>query len=244
MTDYLKVLIFSLRGKTAHFRQPDTIITQATYPFPPRPTLHGLLASVLGINFSTREGKAFLNDRHFIGLSLLSPVRTVCVQMSLLGKGFVSGEGDFFNRPTVVEMVVDPRYRVYYAGKWVEELSEKIRANKSVYHTYLGSAYCLTFPEYEDTVEARVLQPVPEDPIPVHTVVPRELTAHIALEAGAAYAAARAMPYQHCGGRIFERTVTVLYEEKGETLKVRFKEKPPFPYLAVELPGGEVACLW
>lgn len=244
MAASLDVLIFTIRGKIAHFRQPDTVITQATYPFPPRPTLHGLLASILGIDFSTKEGKDFLNDEHFLGLSLLSPVRTVCMQMSLLGKGFVSGEGGFFNRPTVVEMVVEPSYRVFYAGKWLAELAKKIKAKQSVYHTYLGSCYCLAFPEYENLVEARLLSSVYDGYISFQTVVPRELVAKVDVEAGTVYAAARAMPYQHSGGRIFEKTVTVLYEERGRTLKVCLKDNPPFPYRGVELPGGVMACLW
>jgi len=240
----IQLLIFTLRGKLAHFRQPDTIITQATYPFPPRPTLHGLLASILGINLSTQQGRSFLDDEHYIGLSLLAPVRTVCMQMSLLGKGFISGETDSFNRPTVVELVVEPYYRVFYVGKYLHELAAKIRCRQSVYHTYLGSAYCLTFPEYEDVVEADLLYPLPENYLDVHTVVPREAIAQVGIEPGLAYAAARGMPYRHCGGRIFEDTVNVLYEQTGKSIKVRLKENPPFPYQVLELETGEVIYLW
>ena len=145
----IDVLTFTLRGDIAHFRQPDTTITQATYPFPPRPTLHGLLGAILGINNTTPEWKEFLCGEHYLGITLLSPIKTVCMQLSLLGKGFL-GSGKEFNRPTSVELVVSPAYRVYYAGERVMDLAEKIRNCQSVFPTYLGSTYCLTFPEYED----------------------------------------------------------------------------------------------
>ncbi|NLI11745.1 MAG: CRISPR-associated protein Cas5, partial [Peptococcaceae bacterium] len=59
---YDKVLAFSLKSSVAHFRQPDTTATHATYPFPPRPTIHGLLASVLGIDFDSEDGEKFLHE--------------------------------------------------------------------------------------------------------------------------------------------------------------------------------------
>ncbi|QGP92358.1 hypothetical protein MGLY_17330 [Neomoorella glycerini] len=244
MADCIKILSFSLRGKIAHFRQPDTVVTQATYPFPPRPTLHGLLASIMGIDFSTEEGRAFLRSRHFLGLSLLAPVRTICSQMSLLGKAFVSGNGNTFNRPTVIEMLVNPHYRIFYSGDWIEKLATFIRERRSVYHTYLGSAYCLTFPEYEDIFEAELLNPDSNELFSIATVVPREIVTRIDVEAGATYAAARAMPYCHNGGRIFEGTVTVFYETRGGPLKVALKNNASIEFYTARLPGGEVVCLW
>lgn len=242
-TNWVEVLIFSLRGKLAHFRQPDTTVTQATYPFPPRPTLHGLLGAVLGIDYTSPEWEQFLRGKHYVGLTLLAPVRTVCMQMSLLGKGFVSSGKDF-NRPTVVEMVVAPQYRVYYAGESLMALRDKIANRQSVFHTYLGSAYCLTFPEFEGVYEARLLSPGEGEVVSVSSVVPREIVKQVRLEGGSSYAAARAMPYFHRGDRTFAGTATVFYETAGQPLKVEFKSNCDLPYWLAELPSGEAVCLW
>lgn len=42
------VVVFEVRGELAHFRRPDTLGTHATYPFPTRTALRGLIAAVLG----------------------------------------------------------------------------------------------------------------------------------------------------------------------------------------------------
>ena len=208
----IDVLTFTLRGDIAHFRQPDTTITQATYPFPPRPTLHGLIGAILGINYTTPEWKEFLYGKNYLGLTLLSPIKTVCMQLSLLGKGFL-GSGGEFNRPTSVELVVSPAYRVFYAGERLTELTEKIRKCQSVFPTYLGSAYCLTFPEYVDCNKGNVINN--HEDVILSTVVPQDIVEKIYLQEGQVYAAARAMPYMHNGDRTFNGTTTVYYETNG-----------------------------
>lgn len=240
----LDVLAFRLRGKLAHFRQPDTTVTQATYPFPPRPTLHGLLGAILGINCETSDWPGFLAGEHYIGLSLLAPVRTVCVQMSLLGKGFLSGQGDAFNRLTVVELVVSPSYRVYYAGESLAALQDRLANRQSVFHTYLGSCFCLTFPEYEGVYQADLLTMRADEEIAVASVIPRELVARVHLENQATYAASRTMPYRHRGDRTFDGTAVVYYEVTGKPLKVTLAAAPRLPHRLARLPGGEVVCLW
>lgn len=243
----IDVLSFTLRGKMAHFRQPDTTVTQSTYPFPPRPTLLGLLGAVLGINYNGPEWPRFLAAEHYLGLQLLAPVRTVCMQMSLLGKGFVGGGGSRrskFNRPTVMEMVVAPSYRVYYAGESLAELQQKLSSRQSVFHTYLGSAFCLAFPLFEGVCGAKLLSADAGDAVEFSSVVPRELVDRVELAAPAAYAAAWAMPFQHNGDRTFERSATVFYEVGGGPLKVILAARPALSYRLVSLPSDEVVCLW
>ncbi len=236
----IKVLTFTLRGNIAHFRQPDTTITQATYPFPPRPTLHGLIGAILGIDYTTPEWKEFLYGDHYMGLTLLSPIKTVCMQLSLLGKGFL-GSGKEFNRPTSVELVVSPAYRVFYAGERLMDLVEKIRNCQSVFPTYLGSAYCLTFPEYVDCNKGNVIKP--SEKVNLSTVVPQGIVEEIYLEEGQV-GVARAMPYMHNGDRTFNGTTTVYYEANGRELSVKLNKESPIPYTIVELPGGDRICLW
>lgn len=243
-TGTIDVLSFTLHGKMAHFRQPDTTVTQSTYPFPPRPTLLGLLGAVMGINYHRPEWPRFLAGEHYLGLKILAPVRTVCMQMSLLGKGFVGGGGQEFNRPTVMEMVVAPSYRVYYAGESFYELHQKLSARQSVFHTYLGSAFCLTFPLLEGVYEAKLISANAGDMVQFSSVVPRELVSRVELAAPAAYAAARAMPYQHRGDRSFDRSTTVFYEIGGGPLKVILAARPALSCRLVSLPSGEVVCLW
>lgn len=242
----MEVLSFKLRGKMGHYRQPDTTITQGTYPFPPRPTLLGLLGAILGLDYNSAQWQDFLEAEHFLGLKLLAPVRTVCMQMSLLGKGFMTGGGKTakFNRPTVMEMVVEPNYQIYYTGENLGDLREKLSNRHSVFHTYLGSAFCLTFPLLEGVYEATPVLPHHGTALAVSSVVPREIVERVELTAPAAYAAARAMPHHHRGDRTFKGTCTLFYEVSGNSLKIILDNKTEFPYRLVSLPSGEVICLW
>src|ERR1700730_165369 len=135
------VVVFDVRGPLAHFRRPDTLGTHATYPFPTRTALRGLLASILGRTSLPLEDRA--------GLPLRRPVRTVTQELSLQGKTWeaASGRPDSFHRPTSIELIVEPHYTVCYAGLFADELGERVRGRRSHFHTYLGSAFCLTFPE-------------------------------------------------------------------------------------------------
>ncbi|MDZ7270941.1 MAG: CRISPR-associated protein Cas5, partial [candidate division KSB1 bacterium] len=79
----MQVLIFDLRGSVAHYRRPDTMGTQATYPFITRTALRGLIASMLGLDMLPEQARC--------GLRLLGPVRTVAQELSMHGKSWVSG---------------------------------------------------------------------------------------------------------------------------------------------------------
>ena len=154
----------TLRGDIAHFRRPDTTVTHATYPFITRTVLAGLCASIiericwmvtttLGFNFS-QEKKTFHNK---------------CQCSVRDGWG---SSNDTFNRQTSVELVVEPHYRVYYVGPHMDDLFEMISTGRSIYHTYLGSAYCLTLPFDARVRELEEIRPSPGTIMKSVTVVP------------------------------------------------------------------------
>ena len=135
----MKAVVFDIKGKIAHFRRPDTTVTQLTYPFITPLAAKGLVGAILGITDFVTKDK--------VGIQLLSPVRTSVQQLSMLG------EGGTFNRPTTIEYLVNPSYRIYYVGnEYVHELYSSLKKQQSVYPTYLGVAYALTFPQLIDTM--------------------------------------------------------------------------------------------
>lgn len=235
----MRILIFELRGAIAHFRRPDTMGTQATYPFITRTALRGLIASVLGREMLPPEARC--------GLRLLAPVRTVAQELSLHGKSWIGGgDAKSFNRPTAIELVVKPHYRVYYAGPLSDELEAYLRNGRSHYHTYLGSAFCLTFPEWVGAVEcAGPFQPPPGKPVSCATVVPANAVEKLVPRNEREYARVGGMLLEYLGGRRFRGTVSVLYEASGAP--VEFYPSPASKddfWEFYELPGEGVVCLW
>ena len=98
----MEVLIFDLKGSLAHFRRPDTTATHATYPFITRTALRGVLGATPGARGVHLRGRG--GPRR---VRLMSPVRKSVQQLSMLGKG-VSVSGPEFNRPTAVELRLEP----------------------------------------------------------------------------------------------------------------------------------------
>ena len=189
-----------------------------------------------------RGRRSFFTRKPLVGLALLNPVRTVSAQMSMHGKGFTSGSGTF-NRLTTIELLVSPHYLVYYTGSRLGELAQRIKSGQSVYHTYLGSAYCLTFPTYQGLYQAAKVVPNGK-PLNLSTVIPQEAVQEVAFEPGDNYAVARALPYRHIGGRIFEQTINVLYETNGRPLRIIAEQNRKINCKFAAIPGGKVICLW
>ncbi|WKB35390.1 CRISPR-associated protein Cas5 [Terrilactibacillus sp. S3-3] len=118
----MNTVTFDLKGKLAHFRRPDTTATQLTYPFFTPTAAKGLVGAILGITDFMTDDK--------VGVQLLHPVKTTSQQLSMLGK-----DADLsFNRPTTIELLINPYYRIYYAGgEHVDELADKLTHRQSVF---------------------------------------------------------------------------------------------------------------
>lgn len=233
------IVVFDVRGDLAHFRRPDTLGTHATYPIPTRTALRGLIAAVIGEDRWPEGGR--------VGLRLLAPVRTVAQQLSLHGKTWEAGSGrpESFHRPTSVELIVQPHYRVYTAGPHADPLAGMLRAGRSRYHTYLGSAFCLTFPRWVDAYDS---PPATAGTIKCNSVVPMPAVGHLALEPGQACARVGGVLMDHLGpfaDRRFRGSTAVLYEPAGGLLTFEAASRTDAAFWEFhDLPSEGMVCLW
>ncbi len=235
----MKVLSFDLRGDIAHFRRPDTTVTHATYPFITRTVLAGLCASIIG--------KDLLDGDNYTGIQLLSRIKTVSQQMSMLGKGWLGSSNDTFNRQTSVELVVEPHYRVYYVGPHMDDLFEMISTGRSIYHTYLGSAYCLTLPFDARVRELEEIRPSPGTIMKSVTVVPTHAIQELIFADGAEYGRVGGMQYKRIQERSFEGTINLIYDNNIGPVVFKCTGPPDpddKPYMFVALDEAQVATLW
>jgi CRISPR-associated protein Cas5h len=234
------MVVFEVRGELAHFRRPDTLGTHATYPFPTRTALRGLIAAVLGDEAWPEGG--------LVGLRLLGPVRTVAQQLSLHGKTWEAGSGrpESFHRPTSVELVVQPHYRVYTAGPHADRLAGMLRASRSRFHTYLGSAFCLTFPRWVSAHESARIEPSGE--VECCSVVPAPAVGRLALEAGRTCARVGGVLMEHLGpfaDRRFRGSTAVLYQPNLGPLTFEPAPRDEGTFWEFhDLPGEGMVCLW
>lgn len=203
----MKGLAFDVRGSIGHFRRPDTTATHMTYPFITPTAAKGLVGAILGIeDFVTGDQ---------VGIELLRPVRTVAQQLSMLGKD----AGASFNRPTTIELLVNPAYRIYYTGEeYTEQLVKLLTEEQAVYTTYLGASYALTKPVLYCVYPDISFMIMEEKEIESKSVVPTALIKEIILRPDRYYCRAGGYLWQYKGCRTFEKSVDFLYEKDGKAI--------------------------
>jgi CRISPR-associated protein Cas5h len=235
------LVVFEARGAVAHFRRPDTLGTHASYPFITRTALRGLIASILG-----RES---LPETTRCGVRLLSPVRTVTHELSLHGKTWEAGSGAeaSFSRPTSIAVVAKPAYRLYSPRDFADALAERLAGSRSHYHTYLGAAYCLTFPRLVARLDRSHLETVEwrsAECLETATVVPARCVRRLEVTDGQQYARVGGVLYQHIGGRRFRGTINLLYEVHGKPISFQPQADADVAAAFVRTAEEGVVCLW
>lgn len=226
-----KLLVFDLKADLGHFRRPDTTATHATYPFITRTALRGLLGSILGM--------AHWDAEAWTGLQILSTLRTKTQQLSLLGKGYF-GSGTF-NRPTSIELVIKPHYRIYYHGDHFDDLYEHISNGLSVYHTYLGSAFALIKPKFIEILNAQ--EKTPLGPIECMSIIPSHVVTDIDIQPGHQYMRAGGVPYRSLGEHHYEGTMNFIYERAGQPIRFTPAKTNGVPVRWLNM-GGQWINLW
>ncbi|MEM2233916.1 MAG: CRISPR-associated protein Cas5 [Nitrososphaerota archaeon] len=187
-----QVLVFDVYGYMAHFRRFYSNVTSLTYYFPPRNTLSGLMACVLGIPRDGHYGR-FSRDRSDIGLAVLTPLRKLRFSVNILDtdqisyKKFrgISDESGPGRVPTVTEFVLPAppytrlRYRVFVThedSELLEELHNRLLMRRYAIQPALGPAYCLADLEHVYYGEFE-LQDSDGEEFPIGTVIRQDLVA-------------------------------------------------------------------
>jgi CRISPR-associated protein Cas5h len=166
-----KVLIFDLSGPFAHFKRIFATTTALTYPLPPKTSLYGLVAAILGLE---KTGNDYLNSFPAgscrIGIQLLSPLAFQRISMNLR-PSFGSLRATENRKPTLMEFVDRPKYRIYLTHTDAElyaRLKLLLENGKSAYTPTLGLANLIANIDYIGEGEAR-----PTDEADVHSVIPK-----------------------------------------------------------------------
>ena len=160
-----------------------------------------------------------------------------------MGKGYFGGGTQSFNRPTSIELVIKPHYRIYYCGDLFDELRESLEQGLSVYHTYLGSAFAMTKPRFIELAEAEEQQP--DQTVECLSVVPSHVVRQIEVQPGRQYMRAGGIPYRSLGGYSFEGTMNFIYERSGQSMHFQPGDSAAGAEVRwVALPSGRWVSLW
>ncbi|MFQ5963435.1 MAG: CRISPR-associated protein Cas5 [Candidatus Scalinduaceae bacterium] len=142
----MKVLFFLMHGRFAHFCAPYTNVYRLTQPCPTKTAIMGFIGSVLGIE----KDDLILYQEIQCGLEICSEYRTVSMPY-LTRQGFPGSAANKESSRTSVEVIVNPKYRIYITGN--SELLLKIHdlmiQQKPVFTPYLGLAQFIASTDFQ-----------------------------------------------------------------------------------------------
>lgn len=117
----MKVLSFMMHGRFAHFCAPYTNVYRLTQPCPTKTAIIGFIGSVIGIE----KDDLSLYQKIQCGVEICSEYRTVSMPY-LTRQGFPGSAANRKSSRTSVEVIVEPKYRVYVIEKDRDKSNDKI----------------------------------------------------------------------------------------------------------------------
>lgn len=152
----MEMLSFDIKGKQAHFRKYYANNTALSFTIPPRTTIMGMIAAIMGLPKDSYYD-LLKPDKVKIGIKLLSPVKKKFHRLNLLK---IEGDGDFRGRNGRVQIpfeVVMPlaiakgeiAYRIYVLADndstVFSSLALQLQKRAYTYSLSLGAAFCIAY---------------------------------------------------------------------------------------------------
>lgn len=226
----IKLAVFDVNSFFAHFRKHFSTTSSLSYSFPPRTTISGLIAAVLGYERDAYYD-VFSSENCRIALQVKAPIRHVTSTMSYLmtdkplNLNKLRGIGDRA-QIHVVMLVSGNRdlrqlsYRIFFNHKdkgLLEEVVDRIKRRKFAYPPALGTANSLADLEYVDFVDAEVYRP--EGEVEVHTIIPVSAIEKIRPQYERRIRIEELVPADFAADRTLRSIESYVYEEEGRQIK-------------------------
>jgi CRISPR-associated protein Cas5h len=233
-----KTLVFDVQGNFAHFRKFYANSTSLSYEFPPRTTVCGMIAGMIGIE-KDQYYELFKENQAFIGVQIINPTKRMSQTVNYM---WVKSTKDLNGSAGPMQIPVEwvthfngvgkgqVRYRIYFSHQ-DEELQAKLldllQENKAYYPPYLGISEALGSMDWIgefDMIEVNRS----EELIDIVTVCPISQLQDISYIAepgsglGRTYMRDR-IPCDFAAERRLTGVAQVIYEPNGHSITARVK---------------------
>lgn len=169
-----RIIAFDLWGSYAHYKKIFATTSALTYPIPVKTALYGMVGAIVGL---PKDGNAYLN--HFqpgdcrIGIQILRPLAFQRININLRAV-FGPMKPTDNRKPTLMEFIYRPKYRIYFAHRDVrmmDDLRSCLIEKRAVFTPSLGLANLLA--DFAWVGEAPFSEVDSSDYLPIHSVIPR-----------------------------------------------------------------------
>lgn len=131
-----RVLIFDIWADYAHFKKYYTTTSPLTFSIPPKTTVYGVLAAIIGLDKS--EYLQHFAEQCKVGIQLLRPVKKVRMGLNLIDTSkSKSNKWNIIEGRTQIrtEFLKEPAFRLYIAHE-NEELQKRLGEQLQNHHSY------------------------------------------------------------------------------------------------------------
>lgn len=145
----MTLIVFDVSSSFGYFRKSFTTTNSLTHSIIPRSTVEGLVGAILGMS-SSEYPELLQNSK--IAVQILSEVRKMNFKQKTLHPDWLANIPRYlenkpstkitpFSVPSSIELLVNPKYRIFFdGGKINSDLASMLRSKTSYYTPYLGSS--------------------------------------------------------------------------------------------------------
>lgn len=215
----MKTHVFDVHGPFALFRKPYAPVSPVSFPFPPPPTVMGMIGAICGYGKDEYLEEVGW-DRLKLGIGIQENGGRFRTGINLLN----TKEGNFYDAVGENQRIQIPheflrnvRYRLFVADgpdQMMNDLGERLRAGTTTYTLSLGLSECLADFEHVQTIES---QPLDEGEHEIDTIVLDEAVDRVTYDRDSDYGHYR-IPHRMAPGREVERYSVTIAEESGDPI--------------------------
>ncbi|MEM1992017.1 MAG: type I-B CRISPR-associated protein Cas5b [Candidatus Caldarchaeum sp.] len=227
----IKLAVFDAKCFFAHFRKHFSTTSSLSYPFPPRTTIAGMMAAMLGYDRDAYY-PIFSSEKCRIALQIRTPIRriTSTVNYLMTDKPVTLSKlrGIGGQAQVHMEMLVSDTYELHQLSYRVffnhedmdllKEITERVRRRRFVYPPSLGTVNNIAELEYVDLVDAEVYRPNGE--VEIYTVVPVSALRRVLPQHERRIFIEELVPADFTEDRRLKREENYIYEGEGRPIKV------------------------
>lgn len=167
------ILVFDIWGDYAHFKKIYATTSAVSYVIPTKTALYGYVGAILGLSKADNHYlSSFSGKQCLMGIGVKNPIIMKRLGTNLRPNTNRTADNP---KPTMMEYVYQPRYRVYFFHENATlqaQFREALQTHQSVYTPSLGLASLIS--NFAWVGEASATAVKPEGPVPIHSVIPRQ----------------------------------------------------------------------
>lgn len=218
-----KLVVFDIWGDYGYFRRGYTSTSTITFPFPPRTTISGLIAGILGLEKDSYH-EIFSEKNSKVGLRILNPLKKINMNLNYINTKEDLILSNIKSNPRVqvqAEFLKNVKYRIYVSlddNKLLEELFSNLNEHKSVFTPCLGISECIANFKlaYDNLLDLKLLN---GDNVDINSVVLKN-NSDLIIESGKKYGIVKSPGFMD-SERIVLKFLEFYYEENGNPIKLK-----------------------